>query len=209
MSRDHDYRHAESWETDNPFRASRFATCAATPLAVLSILALLTGVAGMCISFLYLHSRRVEDVMAGAAGFAAGSAFIAGGLIALAVLSRSPATNRKVFQALAAQLVFVPPFIMMLAWPILFFSFFIIGILLIPVVAVVCLTLAWPISRIAADNLASLVHAPDEEDRPASRLLVFALFLCQAIMILATAPAWGVVIETLEAMGISMGVGWS
>jgi hypothetical protein len=141
----------------------------------------------------------------GVAGFVAGAVFIVGGLIALAVLSRSPATSETVTQALAALLVFVPPLVVMIAWPVLYFSFFILMIVPLLAVAVLAIAFAWPISRIAADNLTAL--ASRQSDSRASLLLVISLFVCQVAMIMATWPAWIMVVRTLAAMGLKMG--WS
>jgi hypothetical protein len=58
-------------------------------------LTLLTGVGGMAVSFLYLASASHLDVLAGAAGFIAGSVLLAAGLLASAVLIRLPATTAR------------------------------------------------------------------------------------------------------------------
>ena len=59
-------------------------------LLILAALALLAGVGGMAISYAYLASADQLDVVAGAAGFVAGSVLTAGGLISLTLLGRLP-----------------------------------------------------------------------------------------------------------------------
>jgi hypothetical protein len=58
------------------------------PLSVLASLTSLAGIGGMAISFLFLASEHHLDVLAGAAGFVAGSVLVAGGLLVIAVLRR-------------------------------------------------------------------------------------------------------------------------
>jgi hypothetical protein len=57
-------------------------------LQSLSILIIVCGIAGMVTSYLYLASDHYFDLIAGAAGFVAGSIFVSGGLIASALLAR-------------------------------------------------------------------------------------------------------------------------
>jgi hypothetical protein len=57
----------------------------ARPLAVLAALSLLAGVGGMAISYAYLASAHELDVLAGAAGFVAGSILVATGLISVSL----------------------------------------------------------------------------------------------------------------------------
>jgi hypothetical protein len=52
-----------------------------------SALAILAGGVGMAMSFLYLGSKGLENIIAGAAGFVAGAILIGAGLISLAILS--------------------------------------------------------------------------------------------------------------------------
>lgn len=54
-----------------------------------SIVTIACGIAGMAMSFLYLASDHYFDLIAGAAGFVAGSIFVSGGLIASALLARA------------------------------------------------------------------------------------------------------------------------
>jgi hypothetical protein len=54
----------------------------------LALLTFLAGAAGMAVSFLYLASEHHLDVLAGAAGFVAGSVLAAAGLLSVAVLTR-------------------------------------------------------------------------------------------------------------------------
>src|SRR4051812_29877466 len=53
-------------------------------LTFLAALTFAAGVAGMCVSFLYLASAHQLDVIAGAAGFVAGAILAAGGLMSIA-----------------------------------------------------------------------------------------------------------------------------
>jgi hypothetical protein len=69
---------------------------------VLALLALVAGVAGMATSYLYLASSDQLDVIAGAAGFVAGSVLIAAGLLSAAVLSRSPVAAATTVEPTAA-----------------------------------------------------------------------------------------------------------
>src|SRR5262245_38218562 len=54
----------------------------------LALLTFLAGAAGMAVSFLYLASEHRLDVLAGAAGFVAGSVLAGAGLLSVAVLTR-------------------------------------------------------------------------------------------------------------------------
>jgi hypothetical protein len=65
------------------------------PVVVLPSLALITGASGMAMSFLFLASMNHLDVLAGAAGFVAGSILVAAGLISIAALSPSPVAGTK------------------------------------------------------------------------------------------------------------------
>jgi hypothetical protein len=54
---------------------------------VLAPLAVLVGVIGMPASFLYLASSHNQDVLAGVAGFIAGSVLVGSGLVSMAILA--------------------------------------------------------------------------------------------------------------------------
>jgi hypothetical protein len=69
-------------------RASR------TPLHRLARLTFAAGMLGMGLSFVFLASNQQLDVIAGAAGFVAGSVLAAAGLVSLAVVSRASAVAR-------------------------------------------------------------------------------------------------------------------
>jgi hypothetical protein len=56
---------------------------AGKPLFVLALLTFAAGVGGMAVSFLFLASMHQLDVLAGAAGFVAGSVLVAAGLISI------------------------------------------------------------------------------------------------------------------------------
>jgi hypothetical protein len=72
------------------------------PVLLLALLTFLAGVGGMAISFLFLASTSHLDVLAGAAGFVAGSILLAAGLLAVAVLVRLPASAATAEAAEAA-----------------------------------------------------------------------------------------------------------
>jgi hypothetical protein len=59
----------------------------AKPAFILSVLTFGAGTGGMALSFLYLASASQLDVIAGSAGFVAGSILVAAGLLSIAVLS--------------------------------------------------------------------------------------------------------------------------
>jgi hypothetical protein len=65
-----------------------------TPLHRLALLTFAAGVLGMALSFIYLASNHQLDVIAGAAGFVAGSVLAAAGLVSLAIVSRASAVVR-------------------------------------------------------------------------------------------------------------------
>jgi hypothetical protein len=65
-------------------------------LTLVSFLIVACGIAGMVTSFVYLASNHYFDLIAGAAGFVAGSIFVSGGLIAAALLVRGPAREDAV-----------------------------------------------------------------------------------------------------------------
>lgn len=56
----------------------------------LSAVLVIAGGLGMAVSFLYLASRSMEDIAAGASGFIAGAVLIGSGAISLALACRSP-----------------------------------------------------------------------------------------------------------------------
>jgi hypothetical protein len=70
--------------------ATVHALPARRPVFVLSSLTFAAGVAGMGVSFLFLASAHHLDVLAGAAGFVAGSVLTAAGLISIALQRRPP-----------------------------------------------------------------------------------------------------------------------
>jgi hypothetical protein len=72
------------------------------PVVLLALLTFLAGAGGMAMSFLYLASTSHLDVLAGAAGFVAGSVLVAAGLLAVAILVRLPGGARTAGAADAA-----------------------------------------------------------------------------------------------------------
>jgi hypothetical protein len=57
---------------------------------LLSVSTFATGICGMAMSYVFLSSNHHLDVLAGAAGFVAGSIFVSGSLVAIAFLTRTP-----------------------------------------------------------------------------------------------------------------------
>ena len=64
-------------------------------IRLVALWTLFCGVAGMGMSFVYLASESRLDVLAGAAGFIAGSILVTGGLVSCAMLSRPIAIGEK------------------------------------------------------------------------------------------------------------------
>jgi hypothetical protein len=62
-------------------------------LRLLSLLTFVAGAGGMALSYLFLASSHDLDVLAGAAGFVAGSVLAAAGLLAMALLARPAAST--------------------------------------------------------------------------------------------------------------------
>jgi hypothetical protein len=56
--------------------------------AILSVLSILAGTAGMVASFVFLSLSNMADITAGASGFVAGSILIGAGLVSLSYLSK-------------------------------------------------------------------------------------------------------------------------
>lgn len=78
-------------------------------LLLLAVLTLVAGAGGMAISFLFLASGHVLEVLAGAAGFIAGSILAAAGLLSITLLSRLPASWEKQPAALNPVKASAPP----------------------------------------------------------------------------------------------------
>jgi hypothetical protein len=55
----------------------------------LAVTAFSAGLAGMLLGFLYLSAAKMEDVIAGAAGFLGGALLVSSGTIAVALVTRS------------------------------------------------------------------------------------------------------------------------
>src|SRR4051794_32961617 len=86
----------EGWgiQIDRPrsMDAVEQAPGAERPWLALSVLTLVVGAGGMGVSFLFLASANHLNVIAGAAGFVAGSVLAAAGLLSLTIQSRAPGT---------------------------------------------------------------------------------------------------------------------
>jgi hypothetical protein len=88
-----------------PILASRKSALA------VSVLTFGAGAAGMGMSFLFLASAHHLDVIAGAAGFVGGSILASAGLVAIAILSRSPLAGGTVSDELRGSIAFAPPWV--------------------------------------------------------------------------------------------------
>jgi hypothetical protein len=86
-----------------PILASRKSALA------VSVVTFALGAAGMGMSFLFLASTDYLDVIAGAAGFVAGSVLVAAGLLASAILNRSPLAGANISARPARSIAFAPP----------------------------------------------------------------------------------------------------
>ncbi len=170
-------------------------------LAILAGLTFVAGVGGMAVSFLFLASRNHLDVIAGAAGFLAGAVLIAAGLLSLTAQSQSPPTNQSVVRLAGCLTGLLPPFVAVLAWPVLHFSAFLMSCLLIPLALLGCAVWAWVVSRSVAGHLCALGGWSD-----VGTVRGF-VFLLQVVAILASWPLFGYLLGLLEAMGYK--VGWS
>src|SRR5687767_7587169 len=92
------------------------------PLVLVSSLTLLAGAIGMVASFLFLSSHNHLDVISGAVGFLSGVILVAAGVVSLALQSRSPATSHAAANAAGCFVAFLPPIVVVLAWPTLHFG---------------------------------------------------------------------------------------
>jgi hypothetical protein len=76
---------------------------------VLALITFLAGAAGMAVSFVFLASEHRLDVLAGAAGFIAGSVLAAAGLLSTAVLTRPAVAGDPAAPAVDPSLAFDSP----------------------------------------------------------------------------------------------------
>jgi hypothetical protein len=139
--------------------------------------------------------------MAGGAGFVAGAVLVAGGLLSLAILTRSPAASQPAIHLAGCLLGLLPPLAAALAWPVLYFGAFMAGLLLIPLVLLACVAWAWVVSARVAGHLSALLGW---ERVGTVRGLVFTL---EVLAILASWPAFTLLLYLCNAMGYK--VGWS
>jgi hypothetical protein len=181
--------------------ASRAVETPATPVVALATLALLAGVGGMAVSFIFLASRSHLDFIAGAIGFISGSVLVAAGLLSLAILSRSPSASHAAKHTAGALTGLLPPGVAALGWPTFFCGVGLLGIWMMPFVLVACMAWAWSQSRGVAGHLSELSGLQHV------RLLRASVFVMQSIAIVATWPLFGYFLRTLESMGYK--VGWS
>ena len=92
-------------------RAIERATSSGKALLAFAFLTLLAGVSGMALSFVFLASSSRLDVIAGGAGFVAGSVLVAAGLVSIILLRPLPArsipttTSGHAAPAMSAQFV--------------------------------------------------------------------------------------------------------
>ena len=161
----------------------------------LSTLTLAAGVGGMAFSFLYLASSNQLDVLAGGVGFVAGSILIAAGLLSLAIQSRSPAASKVAIRVLRCFYGLLPGVVAIVAWPMLYFGLFLLGILLMPLVLIACAIWAWWGSGSVAKNLCALLGWSW------IRTVHCIVFSIQLIEIAASLPLFRIMLDTLESMG--------
>src|SRR5690348_13837733 len=77
-------------------------------ILALAGLTFIAGTSGMAVSFVFLSSASNLDVIAGAAGFVAGSVLAASGLLSIAVLRRSPVGSDEGAQVAGSVLTIAP-----------------------------------------------------------------------------------------------------
>ena len=109
--------------------------------------------------------------------------------------------------------MFLPLLAVAASWYALYFAFFLPGIALLPLVAVVCGIWAWRISKSVAAwryyqrTLACLRHERAKPLPQYERRLAQTFFILQLLGIFLTWPAFGFGLHVLSAMGYR--VGWS
>jgi hypothetical protein len=155
----------------------------------------------MAVSFLYLGSRNYLDVIAGAVGFLAGTILAGAGVLALAVQSRSPSSSLAAVRVTHCLVAFLPPAAAILAWPVLYFGAFLFGLVLMPIVLIVCISWAWVASKSVAAHLSALLGWS------CVGVLRGLVFLAQLVAILGSVRVFGCLLDLLESMGYK--VGWS
>jgi hypothetical protein len=177
------------------------------PLVPLTALTSLAGAAGMVCSFVYLASTNQLDVLAGAAGFVAGAILVAGGLISLSAqcLSLSPSGNELLTRMLRCLYAFLlPPALAIVAWPVFYFTFFVMGIILMPFMLVICAVLALWCSGVVAENVCAMLGWSAVR---AIRAMYAVAFVMQLLAIAASWPLFRLLLNQLELMGFKGG--WS
>ena len=177
------------------------ASSSGTPLVMLSALTLLAGAGGMAVSFLFLASRNQLDVIAGAAGFLAGTILVAAGLLALAVQGQSPTSSQSAVHVVGCFGALLPPLAAALAWPVLYFTAFLAGMMMMPFVMFACIIWALVASESVAAHFSALCGWSDKG------FLRVVVFILQVLGILASWPLFGEFLGMLEAMGYK--IGWS
>jgi hypothetical protein len=183
------------------FASGNLIACLGSSLIVL-------GTGGMAAGFLFLCSQHALDVTAGAAGFLAGTVFVAAGVVTLAVLSQSPVTRVAAAHAVGCLWGFLPPAVAILSWPALYFTVFLGACVVLPFVLVGCVIWAWRVSARVTWHLWWLLGPAGPE--PPIQLLggLRAVVLgFQVLGIVASWPLFGELLGWLTAMGYK--VGWS
>jgi hypothetical protein len=193
-------RQAAGWKAE-AMDAGALTSTRATPLVVLAAAALLAGAGGMAVSVLFLAARSHLDVIAGAVGFLAGAVLLAAGLLSLVVQSRSPSASQAAVRIAGCLAAFLPPLVAALAWPVLYFGLFLLGLPLTLLVLIGCAVWAWAMSESVASHLSALFGW---SRKGVLQGLVFAFEL---IAILASWPLFVSLLAMLESMGYK--VGWS
>lgn len=96
---------------------------------------------------------------------------------------------------------FLPPLAAALAWPVLYFGTFLVGIAPIPFIMFACVAWAWVDSDGVAGHLFPLLGWPRV------RILRGLVFCLQVLGIVASWPLFLILLRMVESMGYKLG--WS
>jgi hypothetical protein len=121
--------------------------------------------------------------------------------------SLSNPDSEKGIYALTILYLFLPPLVAIVAWPALYFTLFLPGILVMPVVLLACVIWAWPVSVSVSKSIFALCgkKEPNRTNLLSVRVL---LFLFQLLVIIGSWPLFGLFLTCLESLGLKTGWGW-
>jgi hypothetical protein len=117
----------------------------------------------------------------------------------------NPDSEKRIY-ALAILYLFLPPLVAIVAWPALYFTLFLVGILVMPVVLLACVIWAWPVSVSVSKNILAL-SGKKEPNRANLLSLQVVLLLFQLLVIIASWPLFGLFLTYLESLGLKTGWG--